>query len=123
MGETLRNCHFTDRWWIRRGGRLVHAEALTLAHDVPALLAAAAGAGGAQMAATLVYVGPRIDEVQADHRCGGADTCIEGGSVGMAGAPRAAPSRARDDARQGGHHPNSEFHARPAGAARLAIMR
>lgn len=66
MGETLRNCHFCDRWRIRRGGQLVHAEALTLANDVPALLAAAAGAGGAQMAATLVYVGPRIDAVQAD---------------------------------------------------------
>ena len=64
MGETLRNCHFTDRWRIRRDGRLVHAEALTLAHDVPALLSAASGADGAQMAATLLYVGPRLEQVR-----------------------------------------------------------
>ena len=66
MGEALRNCHFTDRWRIRRGGQLIHAEALSLVHDVPALLGAAAGAGGAQMAATLVYVGPRLEQIQSD---------------------------------------------------------
>ena len=66
MGEALHNCHFTDRWRIRRAGRLVHAESLSLCDDVPALLAASAGAGGAQMAATLVYVGPRLEQVRAD---------------------------------------------------------
>ena len=35
MGEALRNCHFTDRWRIRRDGRLVHAEALTLVMMFP----------------------------------------------------------------------------------------
>jgi len=66
MGETLQTCQFSDRWRIRRDGQLVHAEAVSLARDVPALLTAAAGADGAQMAATLVYVGPRLDEVRAD---------------------------------------------------------
>ena len=66
MGEALHSCHFTDRWRIRRDGRLVHAESLSLCDDVQALLAASAGAGGAQMAATLVYVGPRLEQVRAD---------------------------------------------------------
>ena len=66
MGETLANCHFTDHWRIRRDGRLVHAEALSLTDDIVARLGAAAGASGAQMSATLVYVGPRLDQLQAD---------------------------------------------------------
>ena len=66
MGETLRHCHFTDHWRIRKDGRLVHAEALALTGDIGASLDAAAGAASAQMAATLVYVGPRLDQLQAD---------------------------------------------------------
>jgi urease accessory protein len=66
MGERLQNCHFTDRWRIRRDGQLVHAEALSIQDDLPLLLDSAAGAGGAQMAATLVYVGPRLEQVHAD---------------------------------------------------------
>ena len=66
MGERLQNCHFTDRWRIRRDGQLVHAEALSIQDDLPVLLDSAAGAGGAQMAATLVYVGPRLEQVHAD---------------------------------------------------------
>jgi len=66
MGETLTSCHFTDRWRIRRDGRLVHAEALSLTDEIGTRLGTAAGAAGAQMAATLVYVGPRIDQLQAD---------------------------------------------------------
>jgi len=64
MGETLQTCHFTDQWRIRRDGQLVHAEALCLTDDIVSLLGAAAGAADAQMAATLVYVGPRLDQLQ-----------------------------------------------------------
>jgi len=66
MGEQLKKCHFTDRWRIRRNGELVHAEALSLTDDVATLLAAPAGGAGAQMAATLVYVGPRLEQIEAD---------------------------------------------------------
>lgn len=66
MGERLRHCHFTDSWRIRRDGRLVHAEALAFTGDVDRLVGAAAGAADAQMAATLVYVGPRLDQLQAE---------------------------------------------------------
>ena len=66
MGEQLNRCHFTDSWRIRRDGKLVHAEALSLTDDVAALLDAPAGAARAQMAATLVYVGPRLEQIEAD---------------------------------------------------------
>ncbi len=66
MGELLRTCHFTDRWRIRQNGQLLHAEALSLADDSNTLLGMAAGGAGAQMAATLVYAGPRLEQVHAD---------------------------------------------------------
>jgi urease accessory protein len=66
MGEALRTCHFTDHWRIRRNGGLVHAEALSLTDDIAPLLAATGGAGGAQMCATLAYVGPRLETIRTD---------------------------------------------------------
>ena len=66
MGEALQSCHFTDQWRIRVEGRLVHAESLSLTEEIGAALAASAGAAGAQMSATLVYVGPRPEQMQAD---------------------------------------------------------
>ena len=54
MGERVRTVHFKDRWRIRRGGVLVHADDL--------LLQDAAGAGacmsGNRAVASLVYLGP-----------------------------------------------------------------
>ena len=66
MGEALQSCHFTDHWRIRRDGRLVHAEALSLADHIEPLIAASAAAGGAQMSATLVYAGPRLEQLRAE---------------------------------------------------------
>ena len=66
MGEILANCYFTDRWRICRDGHLVHAEALRLDDDVSGLLGASAGAAGAQMATTCVYVGPHLEQVKAN---------------------------------------------------------
>jgi len=66
MGETLQACHFADRWRIRVEGRLVHAESLALTDEIGAMLDASAGAARAQMSATLVYVGARLEQVQAD---------------------------------------------------------
>lgn len=66
MGETLNNCAFTDRWWIRSAGRLVHAEALRLDRDINRCLFNCAAADGAQMMAVAVYVGPRAAQIYAD---------------------------------------------------------
>ena len=65
-GEALQSCHFTDQWRIRVEGMLVHAESLSLTEEIGAALAASAGAAGAQMSATLVYVGPRLEQMRAD---------------------------------------------------------
>ncbi len=68
MGESARNAWLTDNWRIRRGGRLVHAEATRLGgadeeRDGLSLL------DGAGAFATLLYVGAdaetRLDRVRA----------------------------------------------------------
>ena len=66
MGEILAECYFTDRWRIRRDGQLIHAEAVRFDEKISDLLAGVAGAACAQMAATFVYVGPRLKLVKAD---------------------------------------------------------
>ncbi|GMG84148.1 urease accessory protein UreD [Paralimibaculum aggregatum] len=55
MGERLSRIGFSDRWQIRREGRLVHAEALRLEGDAMAALAGPAAAAGARAAAGLVW--------------------------------------------------------------------
>jgi urease accessory protein len=65
MGETARNARLTDNWRIRRGGRLVHAEATRIAgfpdreRDGPALLS------GASAFATVLYIGPDAEACAA----------------------------------------------------------
>ena len=68
MGEGARGARFSDRWRVRRDGRLVHAEATRidtdpLARDGLSLLA------GANAFATIVYLGAdagrRLDAVRA----------------------------------------------------------
>ena len=66
MGETLNSCSFTDRWRIRRDGRLVHAEALRLDRDIDHCLFNSAAADAAQMMAVAVYVGPRATQIHTD---------------------------------------------------------
>lgn len=60
MGEVVSQTHIDDQWRIRRGGALLHAEALRL---VPEALAqpGTAGLNGADALATLLYVGPDAD--------------------------------------------------------------
>ena len=65
-GEILDECYFTDHWRIRRNGQLIHGEAVRLDQTISDLLAGGAGAACAQMAATLVYVGPRLKSVKVD---------------------------------------------------------
>jgi urease accessory protein len=54
MGETVRRGLFRDRWRIRCGGRLVHAEDFAIGPEVAQRLAAAAATGGASAMATVL---------------------------------------------------------------------
>jgi len=56
MGETLSRAAFRDRWRVRRDGRLIFADALTLDGDIPARTASAPLLGGAGAFATLLLV-------------------------------------------------------------------
>ncbi|MEM7744472.1 MAG: urease accessory protein UreD [Pseudomonadota bacterium] len=58
MGETVRDLRFSDRWRIRRNGRLVFADALRLDGDPSAHLSGAATLGGALAFATVLYAAP-----------------------------------------------------------------
>jgi urease accessory protein len=57
MGEAMEQGLFRDRWRIRHGGRLVHAEDLRLDGDVSKLTAKASVLGGQVAFATLLYIG------------------------------------------------------------------
>lgn len=58
MGEDVHTLGFRDRWRIRRGGRLIHAEDLCLKGDVAGLTAEAAVLSGRVAFATVLYAGP-----------------------------------------------------------------
>jgi urease accessory protein len=85
MGETVRTGLLSDQWRLRRGGRLVHAEALRAEGDLARATAGAATLGGARAVATLVHAAP------------GAETCLAaarallGTADGVAGAATAKP--------------------------------
>jgi urease accessory protein len=63
MGEIVETGLFRDRWRIRRGGRLVHAEDVCLSGDLGTLIAKAPVLGGNQAFATLLYVGRRAEQL------------------------------------------------------------
>ncbi|MDZ4349017.1 MAG: urease accessory protein UreD [Xanthomonadaceae bacterium] len=69
MGETVRSGRVSDQWRVRRGGRLVFADALRLESPIDRLLATPASAGGARAMATVLLVSPdaeeRLDEVRS----------------------------------------------------------
>jgi urease accessory protein len=69
MGETVNAGSIRDRWHIRREGKLVFADALTLDGAVGSILAKPAIADGANAVATLLQVAPdcteRVDAVRA----------------------------------------------------------
>ena len=58
MGESVRDVHFSDRWRIHRGGRLLHAEDFRIEGDAQALLAKPSVTGGDIAFATLLLVHP-----------------------------------------------------------------
>lgn len=68
MGETVRRGLLSDQWRIRRGGRLVYADALRLTAPIDDTLSGLATGAGARAFATLVHVAPnaesRLEEVR-----------------------------------------------------------
>jgi len=80
MAETVRSAEVSDSWRIRRGGRLIFADALRLDGDPTAILAGPATARGARAFATLVLVAP-----DAEARLDIARATLEG-AEGEAGA-------------------------------------
>lgn len=69
MGETVRTAFVSDQWRIRRGGRLVYADAFRLQERGGRTLARRGVLDGATAAASLVYVAPdaeaRLEEARA----------------------------------------------------------
>ena len=69
MGETVRTGLMSDQWRIRRGGRLIHAEALRAEGDLARATAGPATMNGARALATFVHVAPgagaRLDAARA----------------------------------------------------------
>ncbi|MDR7029482.1 urease accessory protein UreD [Rhizobium rosettiformans] len=61
MGEAMNAGLVRDRWRIRRGGRLLHAEQLKLGGDVAGLVASPAVLAGRVAFATLILVSPRAE--------------------------------------------------------------
>jgi urease accessory protein len=70
MGETVRDGSIADRWRVRRGGRLIHAESLRLDGVIAARLAEPAVARGRVAAATVLVVPGDDATVAAVHACG-----------------------------------------------------
>jgi urease accessory protein len=56
MGEVVEHGHLFDRWRIRRGGRLIHAEALQLDGTIASRLAQPAVAKGSVAIGTVLLV-------------------------------------------------------------------
>ena len=62
MGETVASGAVSDRWCIRRDGRLVHLEALRIAGDIRAATSGAATLGGCRAMATLIHAAPEAGD-------------------------------------------------------------
>jgi urease accessory protein len=70
MGERVEAGSFTDRWRVRRAGRLIHAESFALEGAIAARLAEPAIAGGRVAAATVLVVPGDDATVAAVRSCG-----------------------------------------------------
>jgi urease accessory protein len=63
MGERTIGGSFHDRWRVRQGGTLIHAEDFRIGQDIAARLQRAAVAGGATAVATLLLVAPHAERL------------------------------------------------------------
>ncbi|WP_181704587.1 urease accessory protein UreD [Chthonobacter rhizosphaerae] len=85
MGEEVTTLSLSDRWRIRRGGRLVYADALRFEGDTRAILSGGATGRGARAFASVVQAAPdaaeRLDAVRGvlDEACERAGGRLEAG--------------------------------------------
>lgn len=63
MGERTVQGNFHDRWRVRQGGVLIHAEDFRLGPDIAATLQRPAVTGGALAVATLLLVSPQAEDL------------------------------------------------------------
>lgn len=63
MGERTVQGSFHDRWRVRQGGVLIHAEDFRLGPDIAATLQRRAATGGALAVATLLLVSPQAEDL------------------------------------------------------------
>ena len=68
MGERLRHGLFRDRWRVRKGGRLLHAEEMRLDGEIDLVGSANATLGGETAFATILYAGPLAEAMLAKVR-------------------------------------------------------
>ncbi|MEM9043688.1 MAG: urease accessory protein UreD [Pseudomonadota bacterium] len=61
MGESLIDIHFSDQWRIRRGGRLIYADALRLEGNVAETTARAALLNGDRAFASIALITPQAE--------------------------------------------------------------
>ena len=68
-GEQVKEGHLSDRWRVRRGGKLIYADALRLSGPIADLLARPAVAAGGVALGTCLYVAPdaeaRLEEARS----------------------------------------------------------
>jgi urease accessory protein len=76
-GETVTRARFRESWRVRAGGRLVHADELSLGPDIASLTASRATLGGATAFATVLAVGGDAEPLLAEVR----DICGEAGGA------------------------------------------
>ncbi|MDX5594402.1 urease accessory protein UreD [Pseudovibrio sp. SPO723] len=68
MGEQVEMAHFSDRWRIHRGGKLVHADDLLFSGEVTKIAAGSSTLARQRAFASVVYLGPEDQEV-LEARC------------------------------------------------------
>lgn len=85
MGERAIQGSFHDRWRVRQGGGLVHAEDLRLGPDIAATLQRRAATGGALALATVLLVSPQAEDLLDKVRAIVGDTGIGGPVISEGG--------------------------------------
>jgi urease accessory protein len=84
MGERTVRGRFHDRWRVRQGGALIHAEDFRIGPDIAATLKRPAATGGALAVATLLLVSPRAESLLEPARAIIGDPAIGGPVIGGA---------------------------------------
>ena len=84
-GESVSRAIFSDRWRVRRDGRLVYADGFGFSGQAEAILAARAAAGGARFMASLLVAGPdaeaMLDAAREETEAANAAGCEAGASA------------------------------------------